>query len=464
MSMADLHLPDYTPVYPVTKVVKPRQRKARLPDWGTEQRATIGQNQTSPEWDVRWVLNPAQANTLDAFLAERAKKGEWFLWTPPGGTQGRFRCEEWTKTLTYCSIREVQASFRQVFSYNLPSMGAGAGYFVLSGKRVARSPVFRPTGGGLTLVGNEVTLLKTRPILTSAGVFALTGADVSTTKSRGLAADAGVFVVAGPPAAFAVPTPTAFLTLYPNAAVAYSLRQLNTSTSDPVVEVRRSSDNATQNFTATEVANGTLQAWVGSGDGFVKTWYDQSGNARHATQATDANQPNIVSGGSILLYNNRPTVACLSDGSTVRLATGNINALVQPLTVYMPYRWRVITGNSRNLLDGNSADSLDIREENGNFEIYSGNFLYAGSVGRNTSRNLISLVLNSGSSRYYNNGALVTTGNAGTGNPSGLSILNYAGGFRSARAEIPELIVYTGSSLANLDAINANINTYYGIY
>ena len=73
--MNDLSLPAYTPVYPVTKTVKPRQRATTMPDWGIEQRVTRGQNQTSPEWKLKWILRPIEANTLDFFFAERAKGG-----------------------------------------------------------------------------------------------------------------------------------------------------------------------------------------------------------------------------------------------------------------------------------------------------------------------------------------------------------------------------------------------------
>ena len=67
-----------------------------------------------------------------------------------------------------------------------------------------------------------------------------------------------------------------------------------------VVQVRRSSDDATQSFTAAEVADGTLESWVGAGnDGHVKTWYDQSGNANHATQTDTASQPKIVDAGTL---------------------------------------------------------------------------------------------------------------------------------------------------------------------
>jgi hypothetical protein len=45
-------------------------------------------------------------------------------------------------------------------------------------------------------------------------------------------------------------------------AAAYSLRNLSTTYTGNVVDVRRSSDDAEDSFTATEVADGTLETWV----------------------------------------------------------------------------------------------------------------------------------------------------------------------------------------------------------
>jgi hypothetical protein len=52
-----------------------------------------------------------------------------------------------------------------------------------------------------------------------------------------------------------------------------------------------------------------LLTFVGNGDGFVTTEYDQSGNGRHATQTTAAGQPRIVSNGAIVTQNGRATIA-----------------------------------------------------------------------------------------------------------------------------------------------------------
>jgi phage-related protein len=156
--MAVLPLPAYIPVYPVTKTVKPRQRVTKLPSWGIEQRKTEGLNQTAPEWSVKWILSPAEANDLDAFLAERARVGEWFLWLPPSGVSGLFRCDDWSKQVSSCSIYEVQATFRQVFTFT-PPLFAEPGAFVLSGSAVSMTRSWQLSG--------------------STGTFALTGAAVS---------------------------------------------------------------------------------------------------------------------------------------------------------------------------------------------------------------------------------------------------------------------------------------------
>jgi hypothetical protein len=58
---------------------------------------------------------------------------------------------------------------------------------------------------------------------------------------------------------------------FTGSAAAYSLRNLTFLRGGPVVRVRRSSDNAESDFTATQVSDGTLTAFCGAGNGFVRT-------------------------------------------------------------------------------------------------------------------------------------------------------------------------------------------------
>lgn len=108
----------------------------------------------------------------------------------------------------------------------------------------------------------------------------------------GVIAQQGVIPAAGnPPADFMNPAPTAV----------YSLRKLNPAYSGPCLKVRRSSDDTTQDvgFSGGVLDTSALLAFVGSGNGFVDTWYDQSGNANHAAQAALNQQPRIVSAGVV---------------------------------------------------------------------------------------------------------------------------------------------------------------------
>lgn len=103
-------------------------------------------------------------------------------------------------------------------------------------------------------------------------------------------------------------------------AAAYSLRSFDSSADPNVVNVRRSSDNATQDFKASEITDGTLATYVGSGnDGFVTEWYDQSGNNVTATQATASDQPKIVSSGTVVLENGKPAIDMNIGGTADRI-------------------------------------------------------------------------------------------------------------------------------------------------
>jgi hypothetical protein len=105
------------------------------------------------------------------------------------------------------------------------------------------------------------------------------------------------------------PASLGLLDQYGGAAASYSLRNLSIYNTSPVVRVRRSSDNTEQDFTAAQVTDGTLTTFCGAGDGFVRTWYDQSGNVRDATQTNTALQPTIVSSGLLLQVNSRPAIS-----------------------------------------------------------------------------------------------------------------------------------------------------------
>ncbi len=104
----------------------------------------------------------------------------------------------------------------------------------------------------------------------------------------------------------AAPSFVGLLDTYSGASAAYSLRQLSSTYTGNCIRVRRSSDNAEQNigFVNNVLDEASLLTFCGAGNGFVTTWYDQSGNANNATQSTAFNQPQIVSSGAMITTND----------------------------------------------------------------------------------------------------------------------------------------------------------------
>jgi hypothetical protein len=96
-------------------------------------------------------------------------------------------------------------------------------------------------------------------------------------------------------------------------AAAFSMRRLSSAHTGPLMRVRRSSDNAEADIGFTlpgAMDEAALLTHCGAGNGFVVTWYDQSGNNRHFSQAVAAAQPRIVTDGVV---NEAPAYDGLDD-------------------------------------------------------------------------------------------------------------------------------------------------------
>lgn len=96
-----------------------------------------------------------------------------------------------------------------------------------------------------------------------------------------------------------------------SAAWAFSLRKLRDAYSGAAIRVRETGGGteADIGFTASGALDTTaLLAHCGSNSGHVVTWYDQSGNGRNMTQATDSIQPRIVDAGTVETLSSFPAV------------------------------------------------------------------------------------------------------------------------------------------------------------
>ena len=210
---------------------------------------------------------------------------------------------------------------------------------------------------------------------------------------------------------------------YPNAAAAYSLRELSTaSVGSAVVRVRRSSDNAEQDFTATEITDGTLTTFTGANDGFVTIWYDQSGDSNNSTQTTASNQPKIVSNGVII-----DDIAFTLDGINDNLSIGSFSAnSVATISFWVKLTDTIESGFSGNQRPFGKAGNFEARwNSNGSIVIdlfASSSLISTKNTWLNTEWHNITIVYNQSTNQsgLYVNGILDLTGNVGSDlGPSG---------------------------------------------
>jgi hypothetical protein len=94
------------------------------------------------------------------------------------------------------------------------------------------------------------------------------------------------------------------LDIYTSSQVAFSMFKLRNAYAGSCLRVRRSSDNTEQDigFVNNYLDTASLLSFVGSGNGYIVRFYDQSGS-NNLTQTTASNQPQIVSTGTLITRN-----------------------------------------------------------------------------------------------------------------------------------------------------------------
>jgi hypothetical protein len=260
------------------------------------------------------------------------------------------------------------------------------------------------------------------------------------------------------------------LDLYSSAAAAYSLRKLRAGYTGSAIRVRRSSDNTEQDigFSATgNLDTSALLSFVGTGaldNGFVTTWYDQSGNGLNQTQTTALSQPQIVSAGSVLLQGTKPILRFdgtndFMDGSGV--STGN------PKSIFITTKAISVPTTETVIVDSITTNqALIYKALTNKITIAFGNSIES-SYSATTNYILYSILHNGANSNAYVNSSnqIYTNSNMGTNAFNGLRI----GAVRGTASlfyngNIQEFIVYASNQSSNRSGIESNINSYYAIY
>jgi hypothetical protein len=250
------------------------------------------------------------------------------------------------------------------------------------------------------------------------------------------------------------------------------VRLLRTAYTGSAIRVRRSSDNTEQDigFSSGNLDTSSLTTFCSGTNGFVTTWYDQSGNANNATQSTAANQPQIVSSGAIINVNSKP---CLQfDGSNdimkfIGSGTSSSNTLfvlsksnnnsasyqtitsigsITPATAFA-YLYYGAGGNDARVVYSDVLKSFD-----------GARTLVQELVTINAVSTTISMLVNNSSVSLTNDTRVLTT------NLNDVQIGSDTQYNDPFNGSIQEVVLYTTAQTSNISGINTNINTYYAIY
>jgi len=252
------------------------------------------------------------------------------------------------------------------------------------------------------------------------------------------------------------------LDAYGGAAAAYSLRRLSANYAGPIVRVRRSSDNTEQDFTATQVTDGTLTTFCGAGNGFVRTWYDQSGNGRHAQQATASSQPRVVATGILETKgtNSRPSIRFLSASSTSLKTSAFGGWDVDSMFIAASATLEAF------MLDGNTVNNVSLYAPgpSGSFRLFAGIAAVESALITVGALSLINTVVNSFGTDTLAVNADTRTGQYGSNKRDGLTIGCAGNQTTFHNDSISEVIIYPFDQSANRPPINSNINAHYAIY
>lgn len=254
--------------------------------------------------------------------------------------------------------------------------------------------------------------------------------------------------------------------IYGGQVACYSLRKLSSTYFGNCIEVRRSSDNATLNigFVNNIVDTVAILAFVGAGTGYVRTWYDQSGNSNDAIQtATLTKQPIICDAGVMKTWNGHPAVYFVK--ANQHQLQRNPIATTQPLSLFSVTKSEF---SNPNLQAGGIIGSNSVAISTGYNSVhkklgYRAGFVRPGTTAANNNAMIAYGLFNGATSELYNNTTLETTGNPGGG------VMNYIDlgkdpGSNYYEGYILEAMVYNSNQSANRVAIQTQMNNFYTIY
>ena len=260
-----------------------------------------------------------------------------------------------------------------------------------------------------------------------------------------------------------------------NVLMAYSFRKLSSAYAGSAVRVRRTSDNTEQDIGFDASGNldtSTLTTFLGSSDGFITKWYDQSGNSRDGSQTLASRQIRIATAGVIVTKNSLPTT---QGGASLHVNISGVPTTSQPVTSFEVYAHNSATlagtsGTLTSLVDSNNFIRNDYKRfvRAGVLSKFGTQINAESSISQSdTDLHVFTRMLNGSSSVVRTDQVAEAKSGGGdwvvTGAQMGSNTTIGSNSTSAYRGNLSEVIVYAADKTSDFTNIETDIQTYYSI-
>ena len=242
---------------------------------------------------------------------------------------------------------------------------------------------------------------------------------------------------------------------------AYSVRKLRAGYAGSAFRVRRTSDDTEQDIgfdTDGNLDESALTTFVGSNDGYIVKWYDQTTNGNDATQATTSRQMRVVSSGTVDKLGTK--VAPISNATRVHYEMDSAVSVTPPQTSVAVIK-SSLTGGTNHFIGETLSGTYRFSGHTDFLQLNGGSSISGTGISQ---AHMIAVGLaNGASSEIRANGSQEATGNT-SGNAYSINIVFGVSATNNFEGNMQEILIYTADKTSDIDDIESNINTYFSVY
>lgn len=260
---------------------------------------------------------------------------------------------------------------------------------------------------------------------------------------------------------------------------AYSFRKINNKYNGPCITVRKGGtlDTTTIYFVNNYVDTAAIKSFIGSANGYIIKWYDQSGNNKHVQYVTfpdSAANPKIAIAGVLIYINNKIAAEfdgadrlktaidrSYSDGSWLSFAVCRFTNLTGGQSVW-DGDGNISGGLTRvgQFIRTNGTGSLTIAFTSG-----GGTPSDAGATLSTNTQYILAARRSDGTIQMYVNGTDGSSTSATGTNVTTTTTASISGSNSQRITGYVQEVIHWGKNVSSLRTdIRDNINTYYSIY